>query len=323
MKWLCLPAVFLFSLVAHADDSDSTIRYDLPDSVKAVQFIADVNIKNPGTSKGDLGGIQTDIVKLYFTGSGSNKTVAFLTPKGVSSILYNWKENTDYKLLLSTAVDSAGDYSIYTGYIWLPEQRKWKMVGSHRVSDRGYTMTQPSAFYETSSSIAFTNVWIQRQSGSWKNINDPNNINPSIYLFNHVDSVAQRQKDIAIIQQAMRTGRTDVTDSINGVYYRVLKEGTGEYIQPTDTLTAYYKLTLLGDTSIIDQAQDKPATFPLTRLIKGWPIGLAKNRVGGTIRLVIPSDLAYSIRTRSPKIPPNSILVFDIEVLSAKHAQPN
>ncbi|MBA4197680.1 MAG: hypothetical protein C0459_09020 [Chitinophaga sp.] len=52
--------------------------------------------------------------------------------------------------------------------------------------------------------------------------------------------------------------------------------------------------------------------------MKGWQIGLPLCKVGGTIRLIIPSALAYSIRSRSKAIPPNSILVFDIEVLGVK-----
>jgi FKBP-type peptidyl-prolyl cis-trans isomerase FklB len=61
-----------------------------------------------------------------------------------------------------------------------------------------------------------------------------------------------------------------------------------------------------------------PATFPLNNLIKGWQIGLSLCKVGGKIRLIIPSGLAYSIRNRATEIPPNSILVFDITVLDVK-----
>ena len=73
-----------------------------------------------------------------------------------------------------------------------------------------------------------------------------------------------------------------------------------------------------GADAHIDQSKEKPAIFPLKRLIKGWQIGVPLLKVGGKIKLVVPSDLAYSIRTRSAKIPPNSILEFEIEVLDAK-----
>ncbi|MFY8090772.1 MAG: FKBP-type peptidyl-prolyl cis-trans isomerase [Chitinophagaceae bacterium] len=45
---------------------------------------------------------------------------------------------------------------------------------------------------------------------------------------------------------------------------------------------------------------------------------MPKVNVGGIVKIIIPSGLAYSIRTRSPKIPPNSNLVFEISVLSSK-----
>ncbi|MGC8064199.1 FKBP-type peptidyl-prolyl cis-trans isomerase, partial [Salmonella enterica] len=72
------------------------------------------------------------------------------------------------------------------------------------------------------------------------------------------------------------------------------------------------------DGSIFDQTKDKPATFPLNRLIKGWQIAVPMCKVGGSIRVIIPSALAYSIRTRSKNIPPNSVLVFDIDVVDVK-----
>ena len=85
----------------------------------------------------------------------------------------------------------------------------------------------------------------------------------------------------------------------------------------SDTLTVNYKGWLING-EVFDQSKDKPVTFPLSRLIKGWQIGLTKCRKGGKIRLIIPSAIAYSIRARSEKIPPNSILLFDVEVLDIK-----
>jgi len=77
-----------------------------------------------------------------------------------------------------------------------------------------------------------------------------------------------------------------------------------------------YKGQLLNGF-VFDETKEKPATFPLKRLIKGWQTGLPFCREGGKIRLIIPSNLAYSIRNLNV-IPPNSILVFDIEVVEIK-----
>ena len=137
-----------------------------------------------------------------------------------------------------------------------------------------------------------------------------------ISLAGHIDSAEQRLTEIKLIEDAITSGKTDVKENKDNVYYTIMKEGSGKQVAVTDTVVAFYKGYLFPDGEVFDQTKDKPATFPLNRLIKGWQIGVPLCKVGGTIKLVIPSDLAYSIRTRSPKIPPNSILVFEIEVVA-------
>jgi FKBP-type peptidyl-prolyl cis-trans isomerase len=141
---------------------------------------------------------------------------------------------------------------------------------------------------------------------------------PTINLFGHLDSVQQRKIDIKLIDEAIAGGKTDAKDISESIYYKMMKEGTGKQVSINDTVTVFYKLTLLNDGSLVSEKKEKPDTFSLKRLIKGWQIGVPLCKVGGKIKLVVPSDLAYSIRTRSAKIPPNSILVFEIEVLDAK-----
>ncbi|MES1223599.1 MAG: DUF3472 domain-containing protein, partial [Bacteroidota bacterium] len=120
---------------------------------------------------------------------------------------------------------------------------------------------------------------------------------PVINLYNNVDSAAQAAIDRQIIFDAVAMGKLDTTGSKEGVYYKTLKEGNGSNVTVSDTVAAYYKGALLnGD--VFDETKDKPASFPLNRLIKGWQIGLPLCRVGGKIRLIIPSGLAYSIRAR-------------------------
>lgn len=143
---------------------------------------------------------------------------------------------------------------------------------------------------------------------------------PVIDLYKNVDSAIQYEKDRALILDWIRSGRSDTTGSVNGLYYYVLKEGTGDYVTINDTLTVHYKGSLLNG-EVFDQSKDKPAEFPLKRLIRGWQMGLPFCRAGGKIRLIIPSYLAYSIRNLGV-IPPNNPLVFDIEVLEVKKGKP-
>jgi FKBP-type peptidyl-prolyl cis-trans isomerase len=145
------------------------------------------------------------------------------------------------------------------------------------------------------------------------------NFNPPVVnLYSHVDSLEQLQIDKSLITQAIAENKTDAKQEHLGIYYTILNEGNGRQVSVNDTVVAYYKGSLLEDNLVFDETKDKPATFPLKRLIMGWQIGVPLCKVGGKIKIIIPSNLAYSIRTRAAKIPPNSILVFEIEVVDAR-----
>jgi FKBP-type peptidyl-prolyl cis-trans isomerase len=105
----------------------------------------------------------------------------------------------------------------------------------------------------------------------------------------------------------------------SGLMYVILKEGEGATPQPTDTVQVHYTGWLSADGTKFDSSYDRgtPATCPLNRVIKGWTEGVGLMKVGAKHRLVIPPELAYGERGR-PSIPPNSTLVFDIELLGIK-----
>jgi FKBP-type peptidyl-prolyl cis-trans isomerase len=140
---------------------------------------------------------------------------------------------------------------------------------------------------------------------------------PVTNLYNNVDSTIEAQKEVAIIKKAVRDKMIDTTGSVKGMWYKIIKEGTGAKVDVTDTLTVFYKGYILGG-QVFDSTEKEPAIFPLNRLIKGFQLGMPMGKVGGKIQMIIPSGLAYTIRNRAYKIPPNSILVFDVEVISAK-----
>ena len=96
-----------------------------------------------------------------------------------------------------------------------------------------------------------------------------------------------------------------------------LVEGTGETVPEQATITAHYTGALAADGTIFQSSHDgaQPATFGLYQVIAGWTQGVPGMKVGGTRRLIIPSALAYGSRRAAANIPPNSDLVFDIELL--------
>ena len=144
------------------------------------------------------------------------------------------------------------------------------------------------------------------------------NNKPIIDFAKNADSLVQASIDQQLIFHTIKLKQIDTMGNRSGVYYNVLKEGTGNSVSITDTITVFYKGYLLKDGTVFDQTKEKPATFPLNRLIKGWQLGLAKTKLGSKIQLIIPSGLAYTIKSRSQLIPPNSVLVFEIELLNLK-----
>ncbi|MBK6936008.1 MAG: FKBP-type peptidyl-prolyl cis-trans isomerase [Chitinophagaceae bacterium] len=213
---------------------------------------------------------------------------------------------------------------LYSGYVFLPKENKWKLIATCKIQGRWNSIQKPSVFYTTGKknkvNAVFSQAWVQRNTGSWKNMLDNKSSNPVINLASHLDSLTRHAAEISIIKAAIEKGLTETKENKDDVFYKIILQGTGQQVNITDTVTVFYKGTLFGTGEIFDQTRDKPATFPLNRLIRGWQIGVPLCKVGATIKLVIPSALAYSIRTRASKIPPNSILVFEVEIVDMKAA---
>jgi FKBP-type peptidyl-prolyl cis-trans isomerase len=92
--------------------------------------------------------------------------------------------------------------------------------------------------------------------------------------------------------------------------------GTGDEVPAGATITAHYTGALCVDGTIFQSSHDfgEAITFPLDRVIAGWTQGVPGMKVGGTRRLIIPSEMAYGSVRAAASIPPNSDLVFDIEL---------
>jgi len=99
-----------------------------------------------------------------------------------------------------------------------------------------------------------------------------------------------------------------------------LEEGTGATVQPGDTITAHYTGALCKNGIIFQSSHDfgDALTFGLDQVIRGWTEGVPGMKIGGMRRLIIPSEMAYGSARAASNIPPNSDLVFDIELMAIK-----
>jgi FKBP-type peptidyl-prolyl cis-trans isomerase FkpA len=105
----------------------------------------------------------------------------------------------------------------------------------------------------------------------------------------------------------------------SGLIYRSLKDGTGPSPAVTDTVKVHYRGTLADGTEFdSSHGRGQPAEFPLNRVIKCWTEGVAKMKVGGKARLTCPPEIAYGNRAVGGKIPANSTLFFDVELLEIR-----
>ena len=130
-------------------------------------------------------------------------------------------------------------------------------------------------------------------------------------------AAAKAESDKYLADNAAREGVT-VTDS--GLQFEVLTDAEGDKPSAADTVTVHYKGTLT-DGSTFDSSYDRgePATFPLNRVIPGWTEGVQLMSKGAKYKFFIPSELGYG-ENGAGSIPPNSILVFEVELIDIEKA---
>lgn len=116
-----------------------------------------------------------------------------------------------------------------------------------------------------------------------------------------------------LAENQMKTGIVALS---SGLQYEILSETEGSRPGAASAVTCHYEGRLL-DGKIFDSSlkRNQPATFPLNRVIAGWTEGLQLMSEGSKYRFFIPPHLAYGDRQVGSDIPPNSTLIFEVELL--------
>lgn len=141
----------------------------------------------------------------------------------------------------------------------------------------------------------------------------------------------QRETDRGIIEDYLVNNNLEATTTDEGIAVVTLEAGNGEFPQKGDKVKVDYSVRLLDGTLIdtsdeelarendmyYEQREYAPYEFTIgnREVIEGWDLGIPKVDKGGKAKLLIPSQYAYGARNDGGPIPPNSVLVFDIEVV--------
>lgn len=112
---------------------------------------------------------------------------------------------------------------------------------------------------------------------------------------------------------AANSNKDGVVTTTSGLQYKVVKQGEGETAKKGDKITVTYKGTTI-DGVTFDESK-KPIEFPLENMIEGWIEGLQLMNEGSEYILYIPSKLAYGENGASQIVKPNSVLIFDVQLL--------
>ena len=136
------------------------------------------------------------------------------------------------------------------------------------------------------------------------------------------DPKAQSLKDAKLIEKYLADNSLEAQKTPTGIHYIIEKAGEGDQPSSRDEVTVHYKGMLLNG-KVFDSSYDlgEPSTFPLARVIKGWRQGIPLLKKGGKGKLIIPSALGYGPVPMGSKIPPNSVLVFEVELLDFTPAE--
>ena len=134
--------------------------------------------------------------------------------------------------------------------------------------------------------------------------------------------MAEKNKKDGEAFLAENKNKLDVKTLPDGLQYKIITNGSGATPIMNDTVTVNYRGTFIDGKEFDSSAKTgHPAEFTVGNVFHGWTEALVQMKVGSKWQLFVPSELAYGERGR-PGIQPNSVLIFEVELISTEHPAP-
>jgi FKBP-type peptidyl-prolyl cis-trans isomerase FkpA len=263
------------------NSTEITKQFQLNDSLKPTGLLQKINVTNILKFKNFFSGIKVDNVTLAIGITKKKKQVMMTFPsaaseeaKGINvaskeegrfTVDVDWNLNETQQLYIATATDSAQNFTLYSGYFYLPTQNKWKLVGTCKAIGKwGFIKEAYTVQSKNTKNVVnqLTNeIWYQKNNGSFKSLDSTIQQLPVLAPFSNVDSTQQFKLDSIHIFNTLQLEKNNVVNNIEGVFYSILNQGNGNNINVTDTVTVRYKGYIFETNVVFDQTKEKPATF--------------------------------------------------------------
>jgi FKBP-type peptidyl-prolyl cis-trans isomerase FkpA len=132
------------------------------------------------------------------------------------------------------------------------------------------------------------------------------------------NSLKQKEIDQDLIQKYIAEKGIKAEKTASGIYYVITTPGKGSNAKSGDKVTVHYKGTLLDGTEFDSSIGKQPLQFNLGKgeVIPGWDEGIALLNKGAKGIIIIPSELGYGEIPMGDKLPANSVLVFEVELVN-------
>lgn len=148
----------------------------------------------------------------------------------------------------------------------------------------------------------------------------------SLAYLNEYFQKMQQAKMAAALEEgkaflAENAKKPGVTTTASGLQYEVITQGTGKMPVDGEKVVVNYTGKLIDGTEFDSTVGKSPLTYPVNKFVAGWQEALKLMKVGSKYHLVIPSELGYG-QMGGGVIPPNSVLIFDLELLDVLPGDP-